>query len=165
MTLLALVLALATAQAVPVRKLEPVERDHLAALEVWMTEADRKAYLKLKSRDQRDAWLRSKGLWDRFYRYDAETRAQILAGRVRPGWTSDQVYMAWGKPHARIRGTNPKVTRSERLTYLFEVTESGEVLVWEPGSKQTHGAVDRFRYEVDVHDDVVVELKKKAGWD
>lgn len=165
MTTLALLLALATAHAVPLKKLEPAERDHLAALEVWMDDKARKAFLKLKTREQRDAWLKSQGLWDRFYQYDDETRAQILAGKVRPGWTSDQVYMAWGKPHARIRNTNPKVARSERLTYLFEVAASGAILVWEPGSKQTHGAVDRFRYEVEIHDGVVVELKKKAGWD
>ena len=54
--------------------------------------------------------------------------------------------------------------RSEAYVYLLEVTPDQRVLVWRPGSKQTHGAVDRYHYELVLDDGVVVEMNRKDGW-
>ena len=92
-------------------------------------------------------------------------RAEIVAGNVAVGWMADQVYMAWGPPFQKVRTADPGVQRSEKLVYLLEVTPEGKVLVWEPGSKETHNAIDRYRYELVVHNGMVVEKLKKPGWE
>lgn len=147
------------------KRLSSTERDHYDALRVWMDKKQDKAYLKLKTEEERNAWLQDMGLWDRFYQYDKDVRDDIVAGNVRVGWTTDKVFMAWGPPHQRKRLSIQGVPRSEALVYLLEVTEDGSVLVWEPGSKETHHAVARYRYELIVHEVTVAEMIRKEGWD
>lgn len=146
------------------KRLAPVELDHYNALKVWMDPADVKAYLKLKTEDERNAWLQEHGYWDRFYQYDEAVREQILAGEVHEGWSYDQVYMAWGPPHERKRLTGRPAQRSELLVYRFEVQPDGSVLVWQPDSKTAHKAVDLYRVHVFVDDGVVTELARQDGW-
>lgn len=148
------------------KRLTDEERTAYEALKVWFADAkEEKAYLKLKTTDERNQWLKDKGYWDRFYQYDKPERDAIALGSVEPGWSIDKVYMAWGRPHQRRQLARPNVARSELLVYLLEVTDDGHVLIWEPGSKETHNAVDRYRYEVTVENDRVVEMEKKRGWD
>lgn len=156
---------LGVADAAPIDRLEPPERAHFDALRVWMDKRQEKDFLKLKSREARDQWLKDNKLWDRFYQYAADVRAEIVAGNVAVGWMADQVYMAWGPPFQKVRTADPGVQRSEKLVYLLEVTPEGKVLVWEPGSKETHNAIDRYRYELVVHNGMVVEKLKKPGWE
>jgi len=147
-----------------VKRLSAVERDHYYALKVWMEDGERKAYLKNKTEDERNAWLHDNGFWDRFYQYDEAMRQAIIDGDVSDGWTYDQVYMAWGKPHERKRLTGRKAQRSELLVYRFEVQADGSVVVWQPGSKTAHIAVDLYRIELNVDDGVVTESTRRAGW-
>lgn len=145
-------------------RLSSTERDHYDALKVYMTDKDRKAYLKLKTEDARNGWLKERDLWDRFYQYDTRMRDLILRGKVSPGWSVDQVWMAWGKPHERLAVAGRKAAKSERLIYRFEVDKEGQVFVWTPGSKVTHTAVSKYRQLVTVDDGVVAEIEKKSGW-
>lgn len=145
-------------------RLSDTERDHYHALKVWMTEKEIKDWLKLKTEDERNQWLKDKGYWVRFYQYDERLRQAILDGLVAVGWTQDMVLMSWGPPHERRRNTGRQAQRSETLVYRFEVTPEGEVLVWEPDSKTAYLAVDKYRYEVVVDDGVVAELNRKDGW-
>ena len=52
------------------KRLDNQEFDHYYALRVYMSEEKRKHYLKLKTRDERDAYLKQLGLWDTFYSYE-----------------------------------------------------------------------------------------------
>jgi hypothetical protein len=147
-------------------RLTAAERVHFDALRVWMEEPQIKAYLKLKTEAERNAWLRDNGLWDRFYKYDERQRQQIDEGRVAVGWTQDMVFMAWGPPHQRTRNIDPRVAgKSETMTYRFEVTEDGRTLVWAENSKETHNAQELFRYVLLLHNGAVVRVDKAAGWD
>ena len=160
-----LVASLSMTCAAKFDRLESAEQDHFTALKIWMDKKDQKAFFKLKTRADRDAWLKAKGLWKRFYQYDADRREQILAGKVAIGWTKDQVLMAWGPPHSRQRASGRQATRSEVLLYRFEVAEDGTPFVWSPNSKVTHNAIDKYRIELIVDDGTVEELKKLNGWE
>ena len=64
------------------KRLDSQEFSHYYALRVYMPEESRKAYLKMKTREERDAYLKKLGLWDRFYKYEQEERDEIIAGGV-----------------------------------------------------------------------------------
>lgn len=129
-----------------------------------MEKADQKAYLKNKTQAERDAWLKSAGLWDRFYQYDERTREQMIAGAVHEGWNAEQIYMTWGQPVERKRLTGRPASRSELLTYRFEEQPDGTLLLWKPGSKTEGKAIDLYRVEVYLDDNRVSELKRRDGW-
>src|SRR5688572_28141925 len=79
-------------------RLSQAELDHYRALRVFMTDDDEKAWLKLKTTEERDQWLKDHKLWDRFYSLPPEVREQIVGGKVERGYTRDMVYMTWGPP-------------------------------------------------------------------
>ncbi len=146
-------------------RLEPQEKVHFDALRVWMSDKDEKDFFKQKTPEARDQWLKDHRLWDRFYHYDKEMQDAIVQRAVARGWPVDAVYMAWGKPHETQRLFRDGAERSEKLMYFLEVTEDGHVLVWKPGSSETHNAVDRYRYELIVDDGIVTIMTKRAGWE
>ncbi len=148
-----------------IKKLESYEKDHYYALKVWMEKADQKAYFKLKTATERDAWLKANGFWDRFYQYDERQRTAILNGDVAVGFKQDQVFMAWGEPHQRNRLTGRAAERSELLTYRFEVDDDGNVLVWVPNSKTANGAAEKYALQLYMDDAVVTEIVRKDGWE
>ncbi|MBN2799476.1 MAG: hypothetical protein JXX28_10050 [Deltaproteobacteria bacterium] len=161
----ALILALLLAACSPsTKRLSQTELGHYNALKVYMEKADEKAYLKNKTEEERDAWLKEAGLWERFYQYDQSVRDQMIAGEVHEGWAQDQVFMAWGNPHDRKRLTGRPAQRSELFTYRFELQPDDSLLVWRPGSKTEGKAIDLFRVEVYVDDGVVAELRRRDGW-
>ncbi len=145
-------------------RLTPVERDHFDGLRVWMDKKQEKAFLKNKTEEERNQWLKDAGLWERWYKFDEGMRDQILGGEVATGWPYDAVYMAWGKPHERKKMIGRSASRSELLTYRFEIMEDGAVLVWAPGSKATYKAVGKYTMLVYIDDDKVGELERRDGW-
>lgn len=157
-----------------VRKLSDTEFNHYYALKPFMSDDDRKAYLKTKTEDDRNAWLRSHGCrevmgkkecyWDRFYKYPEHIREGIVAGAVQNGWTKDMIYMAWGAPWDTRALVGRPAPRSELLVYRFEKHEDGTVLVYVPNSKTEYKAVSRFTREVYLDNDVVSEIVEKKGW-
>lgn len=147
------------------KRLSDAEFDHFYALRPYMGEDSRKEFLKLKTEDERNAYLKEAGLWDRFYKYDQTIRDEIVAGDVQAGWTKDKVLMAWGAPHDKQKLTGRPATRSERLVYRFEKHEDGTVLVWEPNSKTEYKAVKLFQKDVILDDDVVAEIRQRDRWE
>jgi hypothetical protein len=144
-------------------KLEPVEQDQFRALQVFMDKDEVKAFYKKKTPEERNAYLKELGLWDRFYKYDEAERQAMLNGDVRIGYDRDQLYMAWGAPYIKNRLTGRKASRSERLVYRFEVDKDGYATPL--GRKADYKAVDRYQVEVTIDDDVVTEIKEKGDWD
>ena len=148
-----------------VKLLSDTEFDHYYALKPFMSDDERKAFLKLKTEDERNAWLKTNGchevlgkkecLWDRFYKYPENIREGIVAGAVRNGWTKDMVYMAWGAPYDRRALVGRPAPRSELLIYRFEKQEDGTVLVYVPDSKTEYKAVARFTREVILDNDEI----------
>lgn len=163
LTLLGLLL-LGSANA-KLKRLSPAEAEHYRALKVWMDDDDRKAFLKLKTEEERNAWLRDARLWDRFYQFSELERQQILAGDLRLGWPLDKVLMAFGPPHVRKRITGRDAARSEQYIYKFEVTPDEQVLVWQPKSKATHTAIRFFRLELMIDDGMLTVIDKRDGWE
>ena len=122
------------------KRLDNQEFSHWYALRVYMTEEERKIYLKLKTKEERDNYLKKKGLWDRFYKYDAETRDAIVAGEVTEGWSRDMLEMSWGAPYDRQRAVGRQAERSEKFIYRFEQQPDGVILLWEANSKTQYKA-------------------------
>jgi hypothetical protein len=147
-----------------VKKLSDTEFQHYYALKPFMEEEQRIHYLKLKTEEERDAYLKELGLWDRFYKYDDHIRKAIVDGAVQTGWTKDMVLMSWGAPYDKRKLTGRPASRSELLVYKFEKQEDGSVLVYVPNSKTEYKAVDRFMREVYLDNDVVTEIIEKKGW-
>lgn len=172
--LLLAILSVGCSWEAKVKNLSDAEFDHYYALKPFMKDEERKVYLKLKTEDERNAWLKSNGCnevlgkkecyWDRFYRYDEHIRKLIVEGAVQQGWTKDMVLMAWGPPWDKRTLVGRPAPRSELLLYQFERHEDGSVLVYVPGSKTEYKAIDRFRREVYLDSDVVTEIVEKKGW-
>jgi len=144
-------------------KLEPAEQDHFRALQVFMDKDQVKAFYKGKTPEERNAWLKEQGLWEKYYQYDEAERQAIVNGDVRVGFDREALYMAWGAPYIKNRLTGRRATRSERLIYRFEVDKDGYAMPL--GRKADYKAVDRYQVELIIDDDVVTEIKEKGDWD
>lgn len=162
---LALGLVANNAWAGKLKRLSDTELVHFEALKVWFVDGEEKEYLKGKTEEERSTWLKDRGYWDRFYQYDQLKREQIAAGQVGVGWTYDQVYMAWGEPHAKKRMAGRPATRSELYIYRFEVDWTGATHVWTPNSKLTRTAIELFQLDVYVDDGRVAEIVRKEDWE
>ena len=147
------------------KRLDNQEFDHYYALRVYMSEEQRKYYLKLKTRDERDAYLKKLGLWDTFYSNDPEEREDIVAGDVKDRVVEEKGGDGLGAPYTRKKAIGRAASRSEIYIYRFEQQPDGSVLVWEPNSKTVYKAVRLFVREVIIDDDVVMEIAEKdASW-
>lgn len=144
-------------------RLSETERIHWRALRVFFDKADQKDFLKLKTEEERNAWLKERGYWDRFYKHPQTIREAIVAGEVKKGWDRDRLYMAWGQPSERNRLTGRPATRSERLIYRFEVDKDGFATVV-VDRRPDYKAVNRYQVDVVVDDDVVTELTQVDDW-
>lgn len=149
-----------------VKFLSDVEFDHYYAMRVYLDEDQRKAYLKLKTEEERNAYLKGvmlpglppKSLWDTFYQYSAAERQDIVDGSVVEGWTVDKLLMAWGRPMKSRKLAGRKAERSLVFVYRFEKHSDGTVMVWQPGSKTEYKADYLFKREVILDDDVIAEI-------
>jgi hypothetical protein len=153
------------AEAASTKRLSDTEKDHFYAVRVFMGEKEQKAWLKLKTQAERDGWLKKQGHWERFYQFDEDVRAKIVAGEVEVGWSLDAVLMAWGMPRQRKRMTGRPATRSEMFVYRFEVDLEGYVTVWRPKSKTAHRAKKLYQIDAVLDDARVSELRRKDKWD
>jgi hypothetical protein len=148
-------------------RLSGAEFDHYYALKVYMDKSAKKTFLKLKTEEERNTWLKSEGLWERFYKYPEHIRTLIVEGDVQIGWTKDMLHMAWGRPFDRNKQLDRDAVRSWMLLYRFEKhdDEDGRYdLVWEPNSPTEYKAIGRFRKEVILDDDVIAEIRIRDGW-
>ena len=75
-------LLLLSTMASKLDRLEADERARFESLSVYMSDDQEKAYLKLKTRELRDAWLKSEKLWDRWYKFEDDMREAILASKA-----------------------------------------------------------------------------------
>jgi hypothetical protein len=147
------------------KRLSEAEQAHFYALKPYLEKDQEKAFLKLKTQAERDAYLKDLGLWDRFYKYDEAQRDQIVAGEVEIGWYEDMVIMAWGPPYQKRRMTSRPATRSELYLYRFEVDKRGVVRVFQPDSRTAYKMVDRFQTELYIDDGRVTEILRKEEWE
>jgi hypothetical protein len=161
------------------KRLSDTEQTHYRALEVYLDQPDasgerptdeRLAFLKLKTEDERNAWLKSfklpssggEGtLWEKFYKYEPHIRELIDRGEVQEGWTLDMVYMSWGRPMKREKPPACNASRCWRYIYRFEQLDDGTVQVWVDGSKDEYRAVSIYDREVEVGDNKVLSIKTK----
>jgi hypothetical protein len=152
-----------------VKYLSQAEFDHYYALRPFMDEDMQKGFLKGKTEDQRNLYLKTHmyqehPLWDLFYQYDEAQRAAIVAGEVARGWTKDMVLMAWGPPYDKKKLAGRQAVRSELLIYRFEVQEDGTVMVYDPEQGSSYHARRRFSREVTLDDNAVTEISEREGW-
>ena len=161
------------------KRLTDAEKAHYRALEVYLDQPDadnrrpkteRMSFLKLKTENERNAWLKNKmlpssggegNLWDKFYQYEPHIRERIDRGEVQEGWTLDMVYMSWGRPMKREKPPACDASRCWRYIYRFEQLEDGQIQVWVPGSKDEYRAVRIYDREVEVGDNMVLSIKTK----
>ena len=140
-----------------IKRLEAPEKDHWAALRVFMQEDQKKDYLTRKTRPERDEYLKSIGLWDKFYNLDEKRREDILAYNVQEGWNQEELLMSWGKPHKTGLEHTDKASRAARWTYTFEVhqdkkTKKEYKIIWEENSKTEYKAVRTYDCDVIILD-------------
>lgn len=145
-------------------RLSDQEYAHYRALRIFMEEKDRKAWLRLKTPEQRDARLREMNLWDKFYSLSEAQRQKVVAGEVEVGFTRDMLYMAWGAPFSKNRLTGREAARSELLVYRFQIDRSG-IATPVVGERIDYKAVGQHQTEVFVDDDVVTKMVEKDSWE
>jgi hypothetical protein len=167
--LFALILMSACSYTRLVKNLSDTEFDHYYAMRSYMNEEQRAEYLKLKTQEERDQYLKDfmlpglppVSLWDTYYKYDARIREKILAGEVQKGWTVDMLMMSWGPPMKSRKLPGRQAERSLLYIYKFEKHPDGSVLVWQPDSKTEYKAERVFLREVILDDDVIAEIHDK----
>ena len=148
-----------------VKNLTDAEFDHYYALRVFMSEEQVKTYLKKETPEERNAYLKEQGLWDRFYQYSDRDRQAIVRGDVAVGWKQDMVQMAWGDPYEFRKLPGRSAERSELWVYRFEVGEDGATRVWTKDSKTYYKATRLFVREVILDDSKVASIEEKdAHW-
>lgn len=145
-------------------RLSDREYAHYRALRIFMEEKDRKAWLRLKTEEQRDQSLKDMGLWDTFYGLPESARQKVVNGEVEKGFTRQMVYMAWGAPFERNKLTGRAATRSELLIYRFEIDKNG-VATPVVGSRIDYKAVGQHQTELYVDDDVVTSIVEKDSFE
>ncbi len=153
-----------------VKHLSPAEFDHYYALKPFMGEDVEKGFLKLKTEEERSAYLQQaefqgQKLWDMFYQYDEVERDAIVNGEVAMGWSADMVLMAWGAPHDKRKLVGRKFSRSEMFTYRFEVDEDGTIMVYDPEEGSSYHAIRHFTRRVILDDNAVTEIQEVQGWE
>lgn len=158
--LVAVVLVALATGGSKLNRLSEAEYDHYRALRIFMNEDERKEWLKLKTTEERDQWLKDHKLWDKFYAHPTEIRQQIVDGLVEKGWTRDMVYMAWGAPFEKQRLTGRPAGRSELFMYRFEIDKNG-VATPLVGKHEDYQAVGQHQTELILDDDVVTEMVEK----
>ena len=161
MLVLAALLSVGCSWEKRIKKLSDTEYDHYHALRVFMNEEQQKAYLKTKVEEDRNAMLKSMGLWDKFYGLEPARRQAIIDGQVAVGWKAEEVLMSWGTPFDTRNMPGRQAERSKMWVFRFEEQPDGSVLVWEKGSKTEYTAVRFFQREVILDNDVVAEIKAK----
>lgn len=148
-----------------VKNLTDAEFDHYYALRVFMEEEQIKTYLKKETEEERTAYLKELGLWDRFYNLPEFRRAEIVRGDVTKGWEQSWVLMSWGHPYEFRKLAGRAASRSELWVYRFELGEDNAIRVWTPDSKTYYKAKKLFIREVTLDDGVVTEIvEKDAHW-
>ena len=172
--LLTVSLSIGCSMSSKLKKLDSEEYDHYMALRVYLDQPDgsgkratteRKEFFKLKTRAERDQWLKDQGHWDRFYQYEPHIRQKIVDGQVQVGWDKHMVYMAWGRPFLRRKLPGRQAQRSEMFIYRFEELQNGSHQVWVKGSKDTYKAARLYTKELIVDDDKIAEVREKdASW-
>jgi hypothetical protein len=148
-----------------IAKLPEHDYQHYQVFRSFLGQEGVKHFVKFKTSEQRDAFLKEKGLWDMFYKYSDEERQAIVDGEVTKGWTKDRVLMAWGAPYDKRALAGRKAMRSELLVYRFESAADGTIRIYEPGSKTVYKAVRRFSRRLILDDDKVVELEEVNAWE
>ena len=146
------------AHADKTKRLSSAEKDHYQALKVYMDKDTRKAFLKLKTEDERNAYLKKKGLWERFYQYEERVREAILVGDVKVGWEENAVFMAWGPPVKKFSVVDRPASLSQEFLYRFEVSPEGDILVWTSDSKTAHKAAMLYQIQLTVDDGRVARM-------
>ena len=152
-----------------IKHLSAAEFDHYYALRPFMDETLQKGFLKGKTEEQRNEYLKThsfqeKPLWDLFYGYEEAQRAAIVAGEVALGWDKNMVLMAWGAPFDKKKLVGRPAVRSEMLIYRFEVAEDGTVMVFDPEEGSSYHAIRHFTREVTLDDNKVTALDEREGW-
>ena len=140
-----------------VKRLEAPEKDHWAALRVFMNDNQKKDFLTRKTKEERDAYLKELQLWDKFYNCDEKRRAEILAYNVQEGWNQEELLMSWGIPFKKQMEPKSKGVGAERWIYRFEEhtdkkTGGKYILIWEEYSKTEYKADRLFEREVVIDD-------------
>ena len=124
LALLTISLTMGCSMSSKLNKLDSEEYAHYMALRVYMDQPDgagkrakteRKAFFKLKTRAERDQWLKDKGLWDRFYQYEPHIRQKIVDGQVQAHQLHEILVVA--KAH-HVRVVRTPVERPVRVDDL-----------------------------------------------
>ena len=140
-----------------IKRLEAAEKDHWAALRVFMKEEQKKEFLTKKTRPERDEYIKSLGLWDKFYELSERRREEILSYDVKKGFNQEELLMSWGKPYRVSLEPTSKAVQSHRWTYRFEQhvdpkTKQEYILIWEPNSKTEYKSIRVFERDVIIDD-------------
>ena len=147
-------------------KIQGYERDHYQALKVFFKDEKKETrmWLKNKTPAERDQWLKDMGYWDYFYKYDEETRKEILGREPKEGWKQDMLYMAWGPPFRKQKSTKRTASDTIILSYRMEVDKKGRHLVWTPKSKESYKAIEQYTTDITLDDHVITKIVRRDGW-
>ncbi len=95
------------------------------AFDVWMSDDEMAVFERLGTTEERQKFLEQAGYWKMWEQIEEEMLPNILAGKVVPGMSRNEVLMVWNKPE-KIRKDFTKEAYVSELHYKFEVDRKGK---------------------------------------
>jgi hypothetical protein len=147
------------------------------ALDAWMTTEELDIFIKLKTTEERQSFLKEAGYWRLWEEVRDDYREAVIAQNVIKGMNKDEVFMAWDKPK-KIRKDFRRDAYVDVLNYEFERDRKGQEFVLRPDSQTAYKNENFIRfvymfngevfaivdegYEEDVMDELPVEDKPEV---
>jgi hypothetical protein len=147
------------------------------ALDAWMTTEELDIFIKLKTTEERQSFLKEAGYWRLWEEVRDDYREAVLSQTVIKGMNKDEVFMAWDKPK-KIRKDFRRDAYVDVLNYEFERDRKGKEFVLRPDSQTAYKNENFIRfvymfngevfaivdegYEEDVMDELPVEDKPEV---
>ena len=160
-----------------IKRWPDADKSWAIAMDAWMTAEELDIFVKLKTTEERQSFLKDAGYWRIWKEVRDDYRDAVIAQNVVKGMNKNEVFMAWDKPK-KIRKDFRRDAYVDVLNYEFERDRKGREFVLRPDSQTAYKNENFIRfvymhngevfaivdegYEEDVMDELPVEDKPEV---
>jgi hypothetical protein len=115
------------------------------AMDAWMTSEEIDIFIKIKTTEERQSFLKKVGYWRLWEEVRDEYRESVTEQQVIKGMNKNEVFMAWDKPK-KIRKDFRRDAYVDVLNYTFERDKKGREFVMRPDSQTAYKNENFIRF-------------------